>query len=423
MDETGFILGVGDVTKRLCRNVRQNAVFKEFKNRESCSVVDAISTDGFAVTPLIIFKGSHHLAGWHKDAKLKSYWYGHSPKGYNNSILCLEYLKLIFEPETALRLENASEWRLLIFDGFESHLQLEIIEFCLDNNIIPLCLPSHTSHVLQPLDVGVFSPLKKYYRQEVSKLRCPVTKNTFPNLLALARERAFSVTNIQSGFRASGIYPYNPSIIIDTLPLASPETVAAPLPPTPVSAHLQAPFDLINFNPPTPTTPRGLNNLYLEAKSTYTSNSPSIIKLQTIISKFKNAAERNSAQMIMHQEGETYLRDLIMHKEKEGKKVDTRHLNSNAACIIERDTVLAELRQKRDQQEEETLAKKEKKELDKRVKEEEKIRREVDRRTKQEEKEQKAKERQLAKEVRQKVREEKEKDRLRRVEEKNTHRE
>ncbi|RPB16234.1 CENP-B protein, partial [Morchella conica CCBAS932] len=215
MDETGFILGMGDEVKRICRNIRKDSVYKEFKNRESCSVVECISTDGFTVTPLVIFKGSNHIAAWFKDAKLESYWYGHSPKGYNNSVLCLEYLQNIFEPETSNR--SNGEWRLLIFDGFESHLQLEIIEFCLDNKIIPLCLPSHTSHVLQPLDVGVFSPLKKYYRQEISKLRSPITKNNFPNLLALARQKAFSVSNIQSGFRASGIYPYNPTVVLNTL--------------------------------------------------------------------------------------------------------------------------------------------------------------------------------------------------------------
>lgn len=69
-------------------------------NRESCSVVESICTDGFKVTPLIIFKGQNTLAGWFKEKKDEEYWYGHAPNGYNNSQLCLEYLERIFEPET-----------------------------------------------------------------------------------------------------------------------------------------------------------------------------------------------------------------------------------------------------------------------------------------------------------------------------------
>ncbi|KAF2174722.1 DDE-domain-containing protein, partial [Zopfia rhizophila CBS 207.26] len=38
--------------------------------------------------------------------------------------------------------------------------------------IITLCIPAHSSHILQPLDVGCFSPLKRAYRRQVEKLMC-----------------------------------------------------------------------------------------------------------------------------------------------------------------------------------------------------------------------------------------------------------
>lgn len=78
---------------------------------------------------------------------------------------------------------------MLIFDGFDSHINIELIEYCLNYKIIPFCLLAHTSHVLQPLDVGIFSPLKKYYTQEVTETRVPIDKNNFPNLLARARKK------------------------------------------------------------------------------------------------------------------------------------------------------------------------------------------------------------------------------------------
>lgn len=75
---------------------------------------------------------------------------------------------------------------MLIFDGFESHLNLELVNFCLQHKIISFCLLVHTSHILQPLDVGVFSMVQKYYEQEVSALQISFDKKNFTNLVAQA---------------------------------------------------------------------------------------------------------------------------------------------------------------------------------------------------------------------------------------------
>lgn len=283
------------------------------------------------------------------------------------------------------------EWRLLIFDGFESHLHLELVEFCLDNKIIPFCLPAHTSHVLQPLDVGVFSAMKTYYRQEVSKLHIAVTKNKFPNLFAAARKKAFTLNNIQSGFRATGISPYNPSIILNTLSLPEPE-ITLSKPPPPIPAYLQAPYELLSFNPATPTTPRSIQHLYLEALSTLDSNSPWSTKQRVLFTKLKMAAEQNAARVVMHEAGEKHLREEIKKRDQKGK-VDTRHINTKSACVVERETVLYDMKKKRDEKEIEEQERKEKREQEKEVKASEKERKEQEMLAKMQERKQKALER------------------------------
>ena len=60
--------------------------------------------------------------------------------------------------------------RLLILDGHESHHSLGFQELCKENNIYTLCMPPHSSHLLQPLDVGCFSPLKRAYSREIEAL-------------------------------------------------------------------------------------------------------------------------------------------------------------------------------------------------------------------------------------------------------------
>ena len=55
-------------------------------------------------------------------------------------------------------------------DGHGSHKTKKFRETCEDNNIIPLYLPPHSTHLLQPLDLGIFGPIKYGYKAKLSKL-------------------------------------------------------------------------------------------------------------------------------------------------------------------------------------------------------------------------------------------------------------
>jgi len=238
-------------------------------------------------------------------------------------------------------------------------MDFDLLDYCLTNKILPLCLPAHTSHILQPLDVSIFSPMGTYYAQEVNKLRVPVDKDQFPNLIAHAHVKGFSKANIRAGFRASGIYPYNPAIILDTLSLPEP-TLLPQDPSPPVVPCLQTPADLITFQPRTPKTPHSIHNVYVERLSAITSNSPTSIKLRSVLTKLKRSAEPNAANVVMHEAGEAYLREEIPQITAKGK-ADRRHLNSDTACLLERGEVLAELKRKRDEKDAATRQRKQRK--------------------------------------------------------------
>ena len=51
-------------------------------------------------------------------------------------------------------------YKLLIVDGHESHISLYAAQLAIANKLDIVLMPSHTSHLVQPLDVGVFCPLK-----------------------------------------------------------------------------------------------------------------------------------------------------------------------------------------------------------------------------------------------------------------------
>jgi len=54
---------------------------------------------------------------------------------------------------------------LLVQDGHSSHVSIELIEMARENGVCLLCLPAHTSHILQPLDVGVFKSFKSSFNK------------------------------------------------------------------------------------------------------------------------------------------------------------------------------------------------------------------------------------------------------------------
>lgn len=93
--------------------------------------------------------------------------YKSSINGWTTNAKGLSWLKTMFEPET--RSQNG-EWRLLIKDGHGSHTSIKYLWHCKQNKINLLFSPAYTSHVLQPLDLGVVAPLKSRYRSEIAAL-------------------------------------------------------------------------------------------------------------------------------------------------------------------------------------------------------------------------------------------------------------
>lgn len=82
-------------------------------------------------------------------------------------------------------------------------------------------MPPHSSHLLQPLDVGCFSPLKRAYGQKVEEsIRLGINhtdKIEFLRMFQGARTEALNQRNIQSGFATTGLNPFNPDQVLKRL--------------------------------------------------------------------------------------------------------------------------------------------------------------------------------------------------------------
>ena len=82
-------------------------------------------------------------------------------------MLGLQWLEHVFDRCT----KNISRGRrLFIVDGHNSHLNMRFIDYADRNRIILVILPPYLIHRLQPLDIGLFSPLSTYYSEEIDRL-------------------------------------------------------------------------------------------------------------------------------------------------------------------------------------------------------------------------------------------------------------
>ncbi|SCO92506.1 uncharacterized protein FRV6_16634 [Fusarium oxysporum] len=219
-DETGFIIGMiasGMVVTGAERRGRPKSV--QPGSREWITVIQAINAEGQAIPPFIIGAGQYHLANWYRESNLPGDWAtATSQNGWTDNEIGLEWLKH-FDRCTSKR--SNSRYRLLILDGHESHHSADFEIYCEEHKIITLCMPPHSSHLLQPLDVGCFGLLKKAYGREIEHLiRCSIThvsKTEFFPAFYTAFQATMTEENIRAAFRGAGLIPIDPESIVSKL--------------------------------------------------------------------------------------------------------------------------------------------------------------------------------------------------------------
>ncbi|USP80258.1 hypothetical protein yc1106_07532 [Curvularia clavata] len=219
-DEAGF--SMGKITTQLIitaseRRARPKAI--QPGSREWVTFIAGINAAGWSIPPFLIFTGKHHLSAWYEEAEIPRDWaIAVSDNGWTTNELGVEWLKH-FVKHTDGKVVGAR--RLLILDGHESHQSLEFQELCKENNIYTLCMPPHSSHLLQPLNVGYFSPLKRAYSREVESLIRNhinhITKLDFLPAFKAAFNRSFMAANICSAFRGAGLVPLQPDAVLSKL--------------------------------------------------------------------------------------------------------------------------------------------------------------------------------------------------------------
>ena len=141
-----------------------------------------------------------------------------SPTGWSNSSVFINYLTKHFVKYAGVTDKNSDLKTLVLYDGHKSHASLTLTNWAKDHNVILFVLPPHSSHLTQPLDLGVFGPLKCMYNRECHTYMqnnpgISITKYAIAELTARPYVKAMSPENLTSAFKKAGIFPFNNSVI------------------------------------------------------------------------------------------------------------------------------------------------------------------------------------------------------------------
>lgn len=209
MDETG-VTTVQKPDKIIAqKGIKQVGSVTSAERGTLVTLALAVSASGNTVPPMFIFPRVNY----------KNHFVHHGPPGCigsaNKSGWMVKDDFVIFLKHFIKHVRCTKEKPvLLILDNHDSHLSIAGIELCRKNGVVILSLPPHCSHKLQPLDRSLFGPFKKFINSfSDSWLRSNPGKTMsiydIPGIVREALPLAATPKNIQSGFRVSGIYPFN----------------------------------------------------------------------------------------------------------------------------------------------------------------------------------------------------------------------
>ena len=191
--------------------------------KSAFSVMFCGNATGEVLPPYVVYKSQHMWSSWIYDG-IEGARYNRSKSGWFDACCFRDWFFSLALP--ALRRKEGP--KALIGDNLSSHLSVEIVSACEENDIRFVFLPPNSTHLTQPLDIAYFAPLKRVWRQTLTEWKQgpgrnspSIPKDELPKLIKDTMEKLFNGNgsqNMVSGFEKAGIVPLNRQRILDQLP-------------------------------------------------------------------------------------------------------------------------------------------------------------------------------------------------------------
>jgi hypothetical protein len=190
-------------------------------SKEWLTVLSSINAAGETIPNFYIFKGMRRKRDYIKKCEPFATCAMQS-NAWMNAYLFNKWMDHFIEAMKKKGGISLIQRHLMILDGHNSHVILDVIVKANEAGLDMVTLPSHTSHEMQPLDVAVFKPFKTAFRAyrdiwSMTHKGQKTMKEDLAQWVSLALKKAMTPFNIRARFRRIGIWLLNNTTMTNKL--------------------------------------------------------------------------------------------------------------------------------------------------------------------------------------------------------------
>jgi hypothetical protein len=194
-------------------------VERKMEHTKSCiSLMFSGNASGDYLPPMVVYKSQNTYQEWMRGGPSGTV-YDCTPSGWFDSRCFERWFTEVFLTSVSTKPGT----KVLLGDNLAAHFTPDVIKASVENNIAFVTLIPNATHLLQPLDVAVFRAANIKWRQilegwrKESRYKRVLPKNHFPGLL-LKLQNCLNPDNLVAGFKATGLYPFDPQQVLKRLP-------------------------------------------------------------------------------------------------------------------------------------------------------------------------------------------------------------
>lgn len=167
VDETGLKLNNSPNREKVVAEKNTSVqIITSCKKGGTISVICCVNAKGQFYPPFCVFKGKNYNEAYKANMPVRSQVKMNPQFAYVNSQLFHQRLQTHFLPK------KPNGKLLLILNDHTSHLNVDLLHFAFKNDVGLLCLLSHCTHYLQPLDKSFFTSLKTFtIKKQIKKCK------------------------------------------------------------------------------------------------------------------------------------------------------------------------------------------------------------------------------------------------------------
>jgi hypothetical protein len=183
------------------------------------TIIAGVSASRLALQPTLILPMKEFPPGC-VELSNRFHWSGQETGWITEQLFC-EWVLNVFIPH--VQSMRASLWlapdepALLLLDGHSSRGSVRALSALREAGIVARTIPSHTSHVCQPLDRGVFRVFKKTIAERkrgIYSLNLPEKRLKLLELADVAWHNASHHSVIKEAWRVSGMFPLDMTVLL-----------------------------------------------------------------------------------------------------------------------------------------------------------------------------------------------------------------